>query len=103
MFHILWFMISNTSNDMKRLKKLQTPRPLTHDLLESILHGINVKLEKILINDLHEHTFFAKIFLNYNGQTIEFDSRPSDAITLATGLGAPIFAEEHVIEKACET
>ena len=84
----------------RRLKGIKPPRPMTHDLLDSIIKGLNGKIEKVVINDLRHHTFYAKITLSCNGQLVEIDSRPSDAIALGVVAKSPIYAAEHVIEKA---
>ncbi len=86
----------------RRLKGIETPRPMTHDLLESIIENLGAKIEKIVINDLRNHTFHAKICLDSNGKTIEIDSRPSDAIALGVASNAPIYVAEHVFEKTSE-
>ena len=86
----------------RRLKGIKPPRPMTHDLLDSIIKHLGAKIEKILINDLRNHTFYAKIVLNMNGQTIEVDSRPSDAIALGVASNAPIHVAEHVFEKTSQ-
>ena len=86
----------------RRLKGLTPPRPMTHDLLDSVIKGLGAKIEKIVINDLRSHTFYAKIHLRMNGQIVEVDSRPSDAIALGAASGAPIFVAEHVLDKVCE-
>jgi bifunctional DNase/RNase len=86
----------------RRLKGIKPPRPLTHDLLASIIEGLGAKIEKIVINDLRNHTFFAKIHISLNGRKVEIDSRPSDAIALSTALGAPIYVAEHVFEIASQ-
>jgi len=86
----------------RRLKGIKPPRPMTHDLLDSIIKHLGAKIEKILINDLRNHTFYAKIVLNMNGQTIEVDSRPSDAIALSVASNAPIHVAEHVFEKTSQ-
>ena len=83
----------------RRLKGLRPPRPMTHDLLASIIEKINGRIEKIVINDLREHTFFAKIHLYLNGENIVIDSRPSDAIALSAASDTPIFVAEHVFGK----
>ena len=67
----------------RRLKGIEPPRPMTHDLLDSVIKGLNVKIKKIVINDLRNHTFFARISLELNGKSVEIDSRPSDAIALS--------------------
>jgi bifunctional DNase/RNase len=86
----------------RRLKGIEPPRPLTHDLLASVIEGLGAKVEKIVITDLRNHTFYAKIFLILNGRTVEIDSRPSDAIALSTATNAPIYVAEHVFEQASQ-
>lgn len=85
----------------RRLKGIKPPRPMTHDLLASIIEGLGAKIEKIVITDLRNHTFYASIHLSSNGQIIKIDSRPSDAIALGSASSSPIFVAEHVFEKAC--
>lgn len=84
----------------RRLKGLRTPRPMTHDLMQSLLESLGCELEQIVIADLREHTFFATLVIRQNGQLIEVDSRPSDAIALGVAGGTPIFVESHVLEEA---
>lgn len=84
----------------RRIKGIKPPRPMTHDLLEKIIASLDAKIEKIVINDLRHHTFYARIYLQYNGQVVEIDSRPSDAIALSVAVKAPIFVAEHVFDKA---
>jgi uncharacterized protein len=76
------------------------PRPITYDLLKSILEGLDAKVVKIHINALKEETFYAEITLISNGAQMEIDSRPSDAIALALRVGATIYVAEEVLEKA---
>ncbi len=84
----------------RRLKGLHPPRPMTHDLLANILKGLGARLEKVVINDLRHHTFYATIHVGLNGQSFEIDSRPSDAIALCVATKAPIFVEDHVFDLA---
>jgi len=86
----------------RRLKGIKPARPMTHDLLVNIIENLGAKIEKIVINDLRHHIFFARIHLSLNGRKIEIDSRPSDAIALGTAANAPIFVAEHVFEQASE-
>ncbi|MFA5783369.1 MAG: bifunctional nuclease family protein [Phycisphaerae bacterium] len=86
----------------RRLKGLQPPRPMTHDLLADVLNSLGAKIEKIVITDLLNHTFYAKLYISLDGKTVEVDSRPSDAIALSVGIGAPIFVAEHVFDKASQ-
>jgi bifunctional DNase/RNase len=86
----------------RRLKGIEPPRPMTHDLLASVIENLGATIEKIVINDLRQHTFFARIHLSIDGRTIEIDSRPSDAIALCAATKAPIFVAEHVFEKTAQ-
>ncbi|OHB60071.1 MAG: hypothetical protein A2167_08435 [Planctomycetes bacterium RBG_13_46_10] len=86
----------------RRLKGIKPPRPMTHDLLDSVIENLGAEIEKIVINDLRDHTFYAQIHLRLNGQTIEIDSRPSDAIALAAASNTPLFVAEHVFEQTSE-
>ncbi len=74
------------------------PRPLTHDLFKSALERIGCKVTRMVICDLIDNTFYAHLFLEHKGETMEIDARPSDAIALALRFGAPIFAEEKVMD-----
>jgi bifunctional DNase/RNase len=86
----------------RRLKGIKPPRPMTHDLLNSVIENLGAKIDKIVINDLRNHTFFAQIHLSSNGRTVEIDSRPSDAIALGAASNTPIYVAEHVFEKTSE-
>lgn len=86
----------------RRLKGIKPPRPMTHDLLANVIEALGAKIEKIVINDLQHHTFFARIHLSLNGQSVEIDSRPSDAIALCSATNAPIFVAEHVFEETSQ-
>ncbi len=83
-----------------KLQGASVPRPLTHDLLHSILNALGATVDSIIVSDLQKDTFYAKIILNVNGEKIEIDSRPSDALALAVRVGVPIYAEETVLDKA---
>ncbi len=84
-----------------KLQGVQVPRPLTHDLLQSVIDVMGGTIDSIIICDLKSDTFYAKIILNMNGgQTVEVDSRPSDALALAVRAQVPIFADETVVDKA---
>ncbi|MBN2181556.1 MAG: bifunctional nuclease family protein [Sedimentisphaerales bacterium] len=86
----------------RRLKGIKPARPMTHDLLANVIENLGAKIEKIVINDLRHHIFFARIHLSLNGKKIEIDSRPSDAIALGTATKAPIFVADHVFEQASQ-
>ena len=83
-----------------KLQDISVPRPLTHDLLRSIIDSLGGSVNHILVNDLESDTFYAKIFMSVNGKNVEIDSRPSDAIALAVRAKVPIFVEEKVLDKA---
>lgn len=83
----------------RRLKGIEIPRPQTHDLLANVIRELGGKLNRIVINDLAEGTFFAKLIVEQDGREIEIDSRPSDAIALGVSEDAPIYVAEHVLEQ----
>ena len=82
------------------IEKINTPRPMTHDLLRNTISSLKAEVRHILVNDLQDNTFFATISLVQNGSDMTIDSRPSDAIALALRTESPIFVEEKVIEAA---
>ena len=82
------------------LQGIQTPRPMTHDLMRDMLTEANIEVERIVISELVDQTFYANIRMTGNGDTINVSSRPSDAIALAVRLGSPIFGAEEVLEQA---
>jgi uncharacterized protein len=82
------------------LQGVETPRPMTHDLLRDIMRETDIQVERVLINELVDSTFFAVIRMALDGRTTEVSSRPSDAIALAVRIDAPIFAAEEVLEQA---
>lgn len=82
----------------RRLKGIETPRPMTHELLANTIEALGGTVDSILINDIREHTFIATIFIRCDGEMIEVDSRPSDAIALGSALDTPIFVAEKVID-----
>jgi hypothetical protein len=83
----------------RRLKGIELPRPLTHDLLANAIVQLGGSIEKIVISDLRDHTFFAVIHVRQGDKEIEIDSRPSDAIGLAAGLNIPLFVEDRVFDQ----
>jgi bifunctional DNase/RNase len=85
----------------RRLKGTAIPRPLTHDLLANVIERLGGKLERIEITHLQDHTFFAKLLIRQDGQLIEADSRPSDAIALGIANTVPIFVADDVLDEVC--
>ena len=85
----------------RRLKGEAPARPMTHELLASVIEHLGGRLESIEINNLENHTFFAKLHIRQDGQTIEIDSRPSDAIALGIANTVPIYVAKHVLDEVC--
>ncbi|MCK4222226.1 MAG: bifunctional nuclease family protein [Dehalococcoidia bacterium] len=83
-----------------KLQNVELARPLTHDLLGSVVNALGASLKFVVVNELQNDTFFAKLFLSVDGEQIEVDSRRSDALALAVRAGVPIYAEESVLDKA---
>ena len=83
-----------------KLQGVAVPRPLTHDLLNSVIDTLGATVNSIIVNDLKNDTFFAKVILEVDGKQLEVDSRPSDALALAVRTGVAIFADESVLDKA---
>jgi len=96
----IWVGIFEANAIALELEKISTPRPMTHDLIKNILESVEAKVEKIVVNDLRDNTFFALIHLRLGDEEITVDSRPSDAIALALRVGAPIFVDEDVVRRA---
>ncbi len=82
------------------LESIKPPRPMTHDLLKNMLLSFDTTVEKVVINDLNEGTFFAKVHYKKNDENVELDARPSDAIALAIRFGASIFVSNTVLDEA---
>jgi uncharacterized protein len=82
------------------MQKVPVSRPLTHDLLRSSISALGAQLERVIISDLADETFYAKLILQQGGRAIEVDARPSDAIALAIRAEVPIFVEEKVLDSA---
>ena len=83
-----------------RLQDVSVARPLTHDLLRDVLEKLGAQVDSVVVNDLADDTFFARIMLRVNGERMEIDARPSDAIALAVRAQVPIYAEDAVLDKA---
>ncbi|HTR02980.1 MAG TPA: bifunctional nuclease family protein [Thermoanaerobaculia bacterium] len=96
----IWVGLFEANAIALEMEKVSTPRPMTHDLLKNVLAELDARVEKVVINDLRENTFFARIHLARKDSTLSIDSRPSDAIALALRSQAGIFVEEVVLEKS---
>lgn len=86
----------------RRVKGEVPVRPMTHELLSSVIESLEGELEKIVVNHLHGGTFYAKLVIRRNGKLVEIDSRPSDAIALGAAGDVPIYVEERVLKEAAQ-
>jgi bifunctional DNase/RNase len=96
----IWVGIFEANAIALQIENVATPRPMTHDLLRNVIEDLNAEVEKIVVCDIQDNTFFAMIYLARKGETLAIDARPSDAIALALRTRAPIFVEESVIDNA---
>lgn len=98
----IWIGLLEASSIATALENVETPRPMTHDLLKNILDNLGVKVVKIEINDLKDNTYYALLHLDVNKKRLTIDARPSDAIAIAIRTGASIFVEESVIQRSAK-
>lgn len=96
----IWIGVFEANAIALKVENISTPRPMTHDLLKDFLDKFEINLEKIMINDVRDNTFYALLHCKYKNKKLTIDSRPSDAIALALRLDAPIFVKEEVVQKA---
>ena len=96
----IWIGPSEAESIAMKLQDVSVPRPLTHDLLNTVITSLGATVNHVVVSDLSNDTFYAKVVLQHNGTAMEVDSRPSDAIALAVRTQSPIYAEEPVLEKA---
>jgi len=96
----IWVGVFEANAIALQIENVQTPRPMTHDLLRSVIDSFHGSVERIVIDGLRESTFFAKIYLSCEGNPRIIDCRPSDAIALALRTSAPIFVEDEVLKAA---
>ncbi|HMF43742.1 MAG TPA: bifunctional nuclease family protein, partial [Polyangia bacterium] len=96
----IWVGIFEANAIALQIENVTTPRPMTHDLLKNVIQDLRGRIEKIVVSDLKENTFYALIYLTVGGEMMAVDARPSDAIALALRARAPIFVEEKVIDHA---
>ena len=96
----IWVGIFEANAIALQIENISTPRPMTHDLLRNVIQDLKASVQKIVVCDLQENTFYALIYLGLNGDTVAIDARPSDAIALALRTKAPIFVEDTVIDNA---
>jgi bifunctional DNase/RNase len=96
----IWVGVYEANAIALEIEKVQTPRPMTHDLLKNVLLGLDVRVQKIVVNDLKDDTFYALIWVERDGQMMTIDSRPSDALALALRMDCPIFVDEVVLKNS---
>jgi uncharacterized protein len=96
----IWVGIFEANAIALQIENISTPWPMTHDLLRNVIQDLKASVQKVVVCDLQENTFYALIYLGVNGDTVAIDARPSDAIALALRTKAPIFVEESVIDNA---
>jgi bifunctional DNase/RNase len=96
----IWVGIFEANAIALQIENVTTPRPMTHDLLRNVIQDLHASVQKIVVCDLQENTFYALIYLSLDGSTVAIDARPSDAIALALRTRAPIFVEDAVIDNA---
>src|SRR4029079_14111758 len=99
-FSIMIGIFEATSVD-RRVKKMPSPRPLTHDLVANVVDSMGGERRDVSISELRDHTYYAKLRIRQNGELIEVDSRPSDAIAMAVTASVPIYVGEDVVADAC--
>jgi bifunctional DNase/RNase len=96
----IWIGVFEANAIALTIENIPTPRPMTHDLLRNILTHLNIVVERIVVNDVRNNTFFASIHCRHENREMIVDSRPSDAIALALRVKSPIYVEHAVVEKA---
>jgi bifunctional DNase/RNase len=96
----IWVGIFEANAIALQIENVTTARPMTHDLLRNVIQDLKASVERIVVSDVQDNTYYAMIYLARNGETLAIDARPSDAIALALRARAPIFVEERVVEHA---
>jgi bifunctional DNase/RNase len=96
----IWVGIFEANAIAMQLEEIVSPRPMTHDLLKNVILGLRAEVQRVVITDLKDNTFFAKIHLLRNGEALAIDARPSDAMALALRTASPIFVETQVLDKS---
>jgi bifunctional DNase/RNase len=99
----IWVGIFEANAIALEIEKVSTPRPMTHDLIKTVLMGLEAGVRKVVVSDLKDDTFYAVIWLEKNGELISVDSRPSDALALALRLDCPIYVDESVLKNSKQT
>lgn len=96
----IWVGIFEANAIALELEKTATPRPMTHDLLQNLARGLNAQVNKVVVSELRDETFYAVIWMDHAGETVTLDARPSDAIALALRWDCPIYVSRDVLESS---
>ncbi len=96
----IWVGVYEANAIALEIEKINTPRPMTHDLIKTLLMGMEARVDRVVVNELKDDTFFATIWLEKNGEFISIDSRPSDALAIALRTDSPIFVDESVLKNS---
>ena len=96
----IWVGIYEANAIALEIEKVSTPRPMTHDLIKTLLLGLDAGIRKVVVSELKEDTFYAVIWIERNGELMSVDSRPSDALALALRLDCPIFVDDTVLKSS---
>jgi bifunctional DNase/RNase len=94
----IWVGVYEANAIALEIEKVSTPRPMTHDLIKSVLTGLDALVHKVVVTELKDDTFYAVIWLEREGQVVSIDSRPSDALALALRVDCPIFVDDEVLK-----
>ncbi|HVJ07266.1 MAG TPA: bifunctional nuclease family protein [Acidisarcina sp.] len=96
----IWVGLYEANAIALEIEKIAPPRPMTHDLLRNLIQGLNARVEKIVVTELKDETFFAMVWIEQDGETVAIDARPSDALALALRSDCPIYVSEQVLQMA---
>lgn len=96
----IWVGIYEANAIALEIEKVATPRPMTHDLIRTLLHGLDTSVRKVVVNELKDDTFYAVIWLEKDGRLMSVDSRPSDALAVALRLDCPIYVDQTVLDSS---
>ena len=96
----IWVGIYEANAIALEIEKVSTPRPMTHDLIKTLLMGLEISMKKVVVSELRDETFYAVIWLERNGKAITVDSRPSDALALALRHDCPIYVDDRVLQSS---
>lgn len=94
----IWVGVYEANAIALEIEKVSTPRPMTHDLIRTLLQGFEADVQKVVVSELKDDTFYARIWLVKNGRLMSVDSRPSDALAVALRLDCPIYVEDSVLQ-----